>query len=186
MNGRNFQVYNVCGRESESWLSGIPVHLLLFGTVDGTFVYTNSVDGNPSVDCLGLPSISYYLAPWTGHSCIQALWTGITLISVAPLSRFASKLQVYCILIPFLSLLPFGRKFRPTTGRILCVSASNLWLYCIHSHSYPFILFGRSFRIILGHFRRYFASKHSVYCIQLYFLLFPSFGRKSAAWEYRS
>jgi hypothetical protein len=27
-------------------LSGIPVHLLLFGTVDGTFVYTSSVDGN--------------------------------------------------------------------------------------------------------------------------------------------
>lgn len=164
----------------------ISVGILYAPWMDGISRYTMFVYGNPSFDCLGLPSISYYLALWTGHSCIQAQWTGIALISVAPPSRFASEQSVYCVLIPSLYLSPFGRKFRPTAGRILCVYASNLWLYCIHSHSYPFILFGRRFRVIPGHFRRYFASKHSVYCIQLYFLLFPSFGRKSAAWEYRS
>ena len=55
--GREIYVCKAYGRESESEIPYIPVHIVIIGTVDGAFVYTRSLDGNLQVKRHAFPSI---------------------------------------------------------------------------------------------------------------------------------
>lgn len=55
--GQEIYVCKAYGRESESEMPWIPVHIVIIGTVDGAFVYTRSLDGNLQVKRHAFPSI---------------------------------------------------------------------------------------------------------------------------------
>lgn len=55
--GREIYVCKAYGRESESEITCIPVHIVIIGTVDGNSVYTSAADGNLQVKRHAFPSI---------------------------------------------------------------------------------------------------------------------------------
>ncbi len=45
--GRGFYVFTRRGREPGQFTAALPVHVVILGPVDGDFMYTRAMDGNP-------------------------------------------------------------------------------------------------------------------------------------------
>jgi hypothetical protein len=127
--------------------------------MDGISRYTMFVYGNPSFDCLGLPSISYYLA----------LWTGIALISVSSPSRFASEQSVYCVLIPsFYTFLIFITIWTQIPSHYRMYSVCLCVQSMIILHTLTFLSVYSVWTQIPSHTR----SFQKVFCVQILSILY--------------